>query len=43
VMLEAERNFRKVADYRVLARLGAALRAHDTAIDRGVDNRILAA
>jgi len=31
-MLEAEGNFRKIADYRVLARLGAALRAHDTAL-----------
>jgi hypothetical protein len=42
-MLEAERNFREGADNRVLARLVAALRAHDTAVDRGLDNRILVA
>jgi hypothetical protein len=38
-MLEAERSFRKIAGYRSLAKLDAALRAHDAALDRGVDNR----
>lgn len=42
-VLEAERNFRKVVGYRALAKLEAALRAHDTAIERGVDNRKQAA
>ena len=42
-MLEAERSFRKVAGYRSLAKLDAALRAHDAALDRGVDNRKQAA
>jgi putative transposase len=42
-MLEAERNFRKIAGYRSLAKLDAALRAHDAALDRGVDNRRKAA
>jgi len=42
-MLEAERNFRKVVGYRALSKLDAALRAHDAAIDRGVDNRKQAA
>ena len=42
-MLEAERNFRKVAGYRSLNKLDAALRAHDAALDRGVDNRRKAA
>jgi hypothetical protein len=39
-VLEAERNFRKVAGYRALPKLVAALRAHDAAIDRErrVDN-----
>jgi len=39
-VLEAERSFRKVAGYRGLPKLVAALRAHDAAIDRqrGVDN-----
>jgi hypothetical protein len=39
-VLEAERNFRKVAGYRSLPKLVAALRAHDAAIDRErrVDN-----
>jgi putative transposase len=32
--LEAERSFRKIAGYRALPKLVAALRAHDTAIDR---------
>jgi hypothetical protein len=32
---EAERHFRKVAGYRALPKLVAALRAHDAAIDRG--------
>jgi putative transposase len=35
-VLEAERSFRKVAGYRALAKLDAALRAHDAALDRGV-------
>jgi putative transposase len=44
-VLEAERNFRKVAGYRALPKLVAALRAHDAAIDRDreVDNRRRAA
>jgi Transposase, Mutator family len=42
-MLEAERSFRKIAGYRSLAKLDAALRAHDAALDRGVDNRSKAA
>jgi putative transposase len=42
-MLEAERNFRKIAGYRSLAKLEVALRAHDAALDRGVDNRRKAA
>lgn len=42
-VLEAERNFRKVVGYRALAKLEAALCAHDTAIERGVDNRKQAA
>ena len=42
-VLEAERNFRKVVGYRALTKLEAALRAHDTAIERGVDNRKQAA
>jgi putative transposase len=42
-MLEAERNFRKIAGYRSLPKLEAALRAHDAALDRGVDNRRKAA
>jgi putative transposase len=33
-VLEAERNFRKIAGYRALPRLVAALRAHDSAIAR---------
>jgi transposase-like protein len=39
-VLDAERNFRKVAGYRALPKLVAALRAHDAAIDRErrVDN-----
>lgn len=41
--LEAERSFRKVAGYRALPKLVAALRAHDAAIARGVDNRARAA
>jgi putative transposase len=42
-MLEAERNFRKVVGYRALTKLDPALRAHDAALDRGVDNRKQAA
>jgi putative transposase len=42
-VLEAERSFRKVACYRSLAKLDATLRAHDAALDRGVDNRKQAA
>jgi len=42
-VLEAEHNFRKVAGYRSLAKLDAALRAHDAVLDRGVDNRTQAA
>ena len=42
-VLEAERNFRKIAGYRALGKLDAALRAHDAAINRGVDNRKRAA
>jgi len=42
-VLEAERNFRKLAGYRALAKLDAALRAHDATLDRGVDNRKQAA
>ncbi len=42
-VLEAERKFRKVAGYRSLAKLDAALRAHDAVLDRGVDNRKQAA
>lgn len=40
-VLEAERHFRKVAGYRALPKLVAALHSHDVAIDRarGVDNR----
>lgn len=41
--LEAERNFRRAAGYRALTKLDAVLRAHDAAIDRGVDNRKQAA
>jgi hypothetical protein len=37
-VLEAERNFRKVVGYRSLGKLDAALRAHDAAINRRVDN-----
>jgi putative transposase len=33
-VLEAERRFRKVAGYRALPKLVAALRAHDAAVDR---------
>lgn len=36
--LEAQRSFRKIAGYRALPKLVAALRAHDAAIDRRVDN-----
>jgi transposase-like protein len=32
-VLEAERNFRRIAGYRELAKLDAALRAHDAALD----------
>jgi hypothetical protein len=32
--LEAERHFRKIAGFRALPKLVAALRAHDAAIDR---------
>lgn len=42
-VLEAERNFRKIVGYRALAKLDAALRAHDVAVDRGLDNRKRAA
>ena len=42
-VLEAERHFRKIAGYRSLTKLDAALRAHDAALDRGVDNRRQAA
>jgi len=42
-VLEAERNFRRVAGYRAPTKLDAVLRAHDAAIDRGVDNRKQAA
>jgi putative transposase len=40
-VLEAERHFRKVAGYRALPKLVAALHSHDVAIERarGVDNR----
>ena len=43
--LEAERHFRKVAGYRALPRLAAALHAREVALDRarGVDNRKQAA
>jgi transposase-like protein len=37
-VLEAERNFRKVVGYRSLGKLDAALRAHDAALNRRVDN-----
>jgi putative transposase len=37
-ILEAEKSFRKVAGCRALPKLVAALRAHDAAIDRRVDN-----
>lgn len=36
--LEAERSFRRIAGYRELPKLTAALRAHDTQIDRRLDN-----
>lgn len=36
--LEAERSFRRIAGYRGLPKLIAALRAHDTQIDRRLDN-----
>jgi putative transposase len=44
-VLEAERHFRKVAGYRALPRLAAALHKRDAVIDRapGVDNRTQAA
>jgi len=44
-VLEAERHFRKVAGYRALPRLAAALHAREVALDRarGVDNRKQAA
>ena len=42
-VLEAERNFRKIAGYRSLAKLDAALRDNDAALDRGVANRKQAA
>ena len=44
-VLDAERNFRKIAGYRALPKLVAALRAHDAALDRQrrVDNRKQAA
>jgi transposase-like protein len=42
-VLEAERNFRKIAGYRSLATLDAALRDHDAALNRGVANRRQAA
>jgi hypothetical protein len=40
-VLDAERHFRKIAGYRALPKLVAALRAHDAALDpqRKVDNR----
>jgi len=37
-VLEAERHFRKVAGYRALPKLSAALRTHDAALDRRLDN-----
>jgi transposase-like protein len=44
-VLEAERHFRKVAGYRALPRLAAALHAHDVAVDRSrkVENQKRAA
>jgi len=44
-VLDAERHFRKIAGYRALPKLVAALRAHDAALDqqRRVDNRKQAA
>jgi transposase-like protein len=44
-VLEAERHFRKVAGYRAIPKLIAALRAHDAILDRqsAVDNRKQAA
>lgn len=44
-VLEAERSFRKIAGYRAIPKLVAALRAHDAAIDRDrrVDNGTKAA
>jgi putative transposase len=44
-VLEAERHFRKVAGYRALPKLAAALHAREVALDRarGVDNRKQAA
>jgi putative transposase len=44
-VLEAERNFRKIAGYRSLGKLDAALRAHDATLDaeHGVENRERAA
>lgn len=41
--LEAEKSFRRVAGYRGLPKLIAALRAHDDEIDRRLDNRRRAA
>jgi putative transposase len=37
-VLEAQRNLRKIAGYRSLRKLDAALRAHDLALNRRVDN-----
>jgi len=37
-VLEAERSFRRIAGYRALPKLIAALRAHDAAIDRRLEN-----
>jgi hypothetical protein len=44
-VLDAERNFRKIAGYRALPKLVAALRAHDAELDRQrrVDNHKQAA
>jgi hypothetical protein len=44
-VLEAERNFRKIAGYRNLGKLETALRAYDATFDaeHGVENRKRAA
>jgi hypothetical protein len=42
-VLEAERGFRRVKEYRTMSKLVTALRKHDTELERGARNKAAAA